>query len=252
MSMLTNAPYSTAEVNALLATIAETIPNAIGIRNDPLVSSYYSRPDVVNASFVELEKGKTFRVRVPASLDEKAMAGPMEQLGERGLDEDKATRFLTAASALQKLNSIGAWPLKVSNRPPMVATEYEVGTVAYEQSNYLGEAVQYLADTMERVDYIDIRYFDMPNKSRWRAWASFRSWSDHELASIDTSAISLHLEAVLVRRETKLRAVNVQRVAGWADQLGCTPQQMTKVLNLLSMFAANLTLTKIELDEFVA
>lgn len=249
--MISTEPYRVSEVDEQLQIIRTLLPDAVGIRNDPLVSSRFTYPAVVRSTYVEMETGKSRQIRIPEHLDEEVFERSMPILAERfELDEEAGRRFMVAAHALQNLNNIGAWPLRVSEREEMVATEVDVGTVAYEQGNYLSESVLHLIDTLDRVDHLQIRYADLGRGGRWRAWVSFqRPSSDLELASIDTSAIALHLEAMLTRRPMRLREINVTRVEGWAAQLGCSPTQIPKILHLLSLFVANLSLTGVELAE---
>lgn len=248
--MLTHTPYSIAATQDHLKVIADLVPDAVGLRNDPLVSSRYSYPVCINTAYLEMDGGKTLQFKFPESADETTEQRLLGTIQERlELSDESGLAFIRACVALQKLNNLGAWPLRVSEMEPMVANDIEVGSLAYEQGNYLNEAIMYLGDALPSTDSIVVSYRQLLRGPKWRAWVSFRRESeDLELASIDTSAISLHLEATLIRRAAKLREVNAERMRGWAQQLGCEPVQMPKILHLMSMFVANLSLTRIELD----
>lgn len=249
--MITHQPYSVSLLQSLLEEIGSLVPGAIGIRNDPLVSSRFTHPAVVHTTYVEMESGKIIQVRLPPVIDELARKLVRDVVAEKfGLGQLEADRFIDASHALQKLNSIGAWPLRTSEREPMVANSVEVGVLAYEQGDYLSESIAFLEDTLEKIDSIVIRYCDLSARGpRWRAWASFTSDSDKlEFASIDTSAIALHLEAKLTRRQSRMREINIVRMQGWADQLACRQVEMPKILHFLSLYVANLGLTRVDLD----
>lgn len=248
--MLTKSPYGISDAQRLLDTVSGLLPNAIGLRNDPLVSSRFVHPACINTAYIELDGGKTVQIKIPETLDDAVEDRLVPILNEKlGLEAEQGRTFTRACHALQKLNNIGAWPLQTTEMAPMVANEVEVGDLAYEQGDYLNECVAYLSETLESVNNLTIRYCQLNRGGRWRAWVGFQRAADGiELASIDTAAISLHLEAKLTRRPAKLREINVARVRGWAEQLGCDTVRIPKVLHILTLFVANLSLTRVDLE----
>lgn len=188
-----------------------------------------------------------------------ALISRREGLREKGIramvnnlpmDREQANRVLDLADDLSELNDMGAWPLEITEREPVIGNYAGVGGTPYRDLPGFKRRYNNLLNRLPSVRRIDVQVHIGTSKkgNSRKGWITFFDCDGVQLASIATN----HLATMLrdwYGTDDKAHAVADANTGRWARQLDVDLDDFMDVAMDLLSFDNLLQVTGLHLDQ---
>lgn len=217
----------------VIEQIRAYIPKLVGVRTDRIQADHggYISPAVM---IEKLHKGNFKSMRYHLSPHAERRNKTLSQIRyHEGLDKDSADEIYALMEDLIEDNPVGGWTTAELPADAVVFDGRTIDGVAIDADEYLVEIHTQLAARIPEMVRLELLNITATSTKQRRNWARFLDVHGRELAAIDNAQIALHIREGLRHVDSPYRAINLERMATWADQIGAEPKDMPRILAMV-------------------
>lgn len=246
----TRSDYSQRQIAGLLVAIHALLPDAVSIRNDPLLHGHMIKVHNRVKVFIERKDKQSFDFTTPAEVSKTKEELIAHLQKTTGLNGEECLELIRLCKQIEAFNRMGAWPLYLTRVPKIEADERAIDGRPLEDDDLLVEVIEDLQEFLPTASRLDFHYQRSVAPRRAHGWVSIVGEGpngERECAALDIGFSGLHLRSEIVRPTVPMLYINRFRIRVWADQFGCQVPDVLRVLHHLVLLSSHLNLTSVRL-----